>query len=84
MIAEGTPECKLEEVQELTASLEGYVHQAAREGLPIHQVEKEVWERVLQIGRQAVGRASRVIERLNDIDGVLRVREAKVINLSEE
>jgi len=36
------------------------------------------------IGHQAVGRTSRVIERLNDIDGVLRVREAKVINLSEE
>ncbi len=36
------------------------------------------------IGRQAVGRTSRVIERLNDIDGVLRVREAQVINLSEE
>ena len=36
------------------------------------------------IGRQAVGRTSRVIERLKDIDGVLRVREAKVINLSEE
>ena len=36
------------------------------------------------IGHQAVGRTSRVIERLDDIDGVLRVREAKVINLSEE
>jgi len=36
------------------------------------------------IGRGAVGRAPRVIEKLSEIDGVLRVREAKVIKLSEE
>jgi CheY-like chemotaxis protein/nitrate reductase NapAB chaperone NapD len=36
------------------------------------------------IGRGAVGRTPRVIEKLSEIDGVLRVREAKVIKLSEE
>ncbi len=36
------------------------------------------------IGHGAVGRAPRVIEKLSEIDGVLRVREAKVIKLSEE
>ena len=50
MIAQRMPECKLEEVQQLTASLEGYVHEAAREGLPIHQVEEEVWRRVREVG----------------------------------
>jgi len=36
------------------------------------------------IGRGAVGRTPRIIEKLSEIDGVLRVREAKVIKLSEE
>ena len=36
------------------------------------------------IGRGAVGHTSHVIEKLREIDGVLRVREAKVINLLEE
>jgi hypothetical protein len=31
-----------------------------------------------------VGRAPRVIEKLSSIDGVLRVREARVITLAEE
>jgi CheY-like chemotaxis protein len=35
------------------------------------------------IGRGAMGCESRVIEKLSEIDGVLRVREAKVINLLE-
>jgi len=36
------------------------------------------------IGRGAVGCVPRIIEKLSEIDGVLRVREAKVIKLSEE
>jgi len=55
MIAQGTLECKLEEMQELAASLAGYVRQAAREGGPIHEVERGIWERLLQMGRQALG-----------------------------
>jgi hypothetical protein len=35
-------------------------------------------------GQGAVGRTPRIIEKLNQIDGVLRVREAKVIKLMED
>ena len=35
-------------------------------------------------GQTAVGRTPRVIEKLSEIEGVLRVREAKVINITEE
>jgi len=35
-------------------------------------------------GQGAVGRTPRIIEKLNEIDGVLRVREATVIKLVEE
>ena len=35
-------------------------------------------------GREAVGRTPRIIEKLSEIDGVLRVREAKVITLVED
>jgi CheY-like chemotaxis protein/nitrate reductase NapAB chaperone NapD len=35
-------------------------------------------------GRGAVGRAPRIIEKISQIDGVLRVREAKVIKLLED
>lgn len=35
-------------------------------------------------GQSAVGRTPRVIEKLSEIDGVLRVREATVIKLAEE
>ena len=35
-------------------------------------------------GQGAVGRTPRIIEKLSEIDGVLRVREATVIKLVEE
>ncbi|MCP4709747.1 MAG: hypothetical protein GY869_14080, partial [Planctomycetes bacterium] len=35
-------------------------------------------------GQGAVGRTPRVIEVLSEIEGVLRVREAKVIKISDE
>ncbi len=35
-------------------------------------------------GQGAVGRTPRIIEKLNEIDGVLRVREAKIIKLIED
>jgi translation elongation factor EF-1beta len=35
-------------------------------------------------GQGAVGRTPRIIEKLSEIDGVLRVREATVIKLAEE
>jgi len=35
-------------------------------------------------GRGAVGRAPRIIEKISQIDGVLRVREAKVIRMLED
>ena len=35
-------------------------------------------------GQGAVGRTPRIIEKLNEIDGVLRVRESKIIKLMED
>jgi hypothetical protein len=35
--------------------LVGYVHQAADQGLPAHEVEQALWTRVLALGRQALG-----------------------------
>lgn len=46
----------LEELQALTMELGQYVHDAAREGVAAHVVEKGIWNRVLEMGRQAFGR----------------------------
>jgi len=35
--------------------MKDYVMTAAQEGLPAHEVERELWQRVLQVGHQALG-----------------------------
>lgn len=46
---------KLEHLQELTEDLSAYVVEAAVEGVPAHEAEGEIWERVLAMGRSALG-----------------------------
>jgi hypothetical protein len=36
-------------------ALQGILHQAARDGTPLHEVERAVWRQVLAIGRLALG-----------------------------
>ena len=55
MIAQTSTDCKWGELQELTGELEQYVRVAAQEGCPVHEVENEVWSRLLEIGGHAVG-----------------------------
>jgi hypothetical protein len=56
MFSQTTADDKFGELHELTAELSRYVHDAAREGTAIHIAEKEIWARVLKVGRQALGR----------------------------
>lgn len=45
----------LTQLIELTEGLQAFVRQAAEEGTAAHEVEREVWQRVLAMGRQAMG-----------------------------
>ena len=51
-----TQEAALGNLIELAEGLEAFVQQAAEEGFAAHEVEMEVWQRVLAMGRQAMGR----------------------------
>jgi len=55
MFSQTTADDKLGELHRLTAELGQYVHDAAREGTAIHEVERGIWTRVLNLGRQALG-----------------------------
>ena len=79
MIAQRKPGSKLEKLQELPESLEGYVHQAARDGLAIHEVEQEVFRRVLEIGRQAVGQFL-ADQGDGDLGETVRLPDGRVLN----
>ena len=51
-----TQEADLGNLIELAEGLEAFVQQAAEEGFAAHEVEREIWQRVLAMGRQAMGR----------------------------
>jgi hypothetical protein len=38
-------------MQEVTGRLDTFVQQAARDGQPLHEVEREIWQQVLQLGQ---------------------------------
>jgi hypothetical protein len=42
-------------LHELTAQLLDYVRQAAHQGSPAHQAERDIWQRILAVGRVALG-----------------------------
>ena len=39
----------------LTSQLVDYVHQAARDGTPVHVVERGIWNQILALGHKALG-----------------------------
>jgi hypothetical protein len=43
------------QVQEVVDQLQAYVRDAAQQGQAIHEVEREVWKRVLDLGRHCLG-----------------------------
>ena len=55
MFSQSTAGHNLEELQALTMELGQYVHDATRKGVAAHVVEKGIWNRVLEMGRQALG-----------------------------
>jgi hypothetical protein len=55
MMAQNTTDGKLKKLTDSAAELFQYAKQAAEEGKPVHEVEGEIWERVLQMGREALG-----------------------------
>ena len=54
-MAEAAAFDNLEELTEMAEGLETFVRQAAVAGTAAHEVEREVWQRVLAMGRQATG-----------------------------
>lgn len=46
---------KSENLTELLSQLQGFIHDAARRGTAIHEVERAVWQEVLRIGRHCLG-----------------------------
>jgi hypothetical protein len=42
------------QMQEVTGRLDTIVQQAARDGQPIHEVEREIWQQVLQMGKHCL------------------------------
>src|SRR5262245_24031767 len=46
---------KSENLTELLSELQGFIHDSARRGTAIHEVERTVWREVLRIGRHCLG-----------------------------
>ena len=49
------PPLKDETLQQQFAALNAFVRSAAREGTPIHEAERGIWQRLLKLGRLALG-----------------------------
>ncbi len=54
MISRNETHRKFDQLVNLTTELSEFVHGAAQEGKPIHEVERAVWQRLLEIGHQAL------------------------------
>ena len=55
IMAESVAFDNIQQLTEMAEDLVGFVQQAAAEGTAAHDVEKEVWHRVLAMGRQVTG-----------------------------
>jgi hypothetical protein len=49
------PELVGQQIRQTVAQLEAFVEAAAREGQAVHQVEKGIWQQLLQLGRRCLG-----------------------------
>jgi hypothetical protein len=47
--------CKSEKLQQEFQALQDAIRTNARNGRPIHEVERDIWKRVLKMGREALG-----------------------------
>ncbi len=56
MFSENATDRKCDELHQLTTELCQYVYGAACEGRPIHAVERDIWTRLQELGRRALGR----------------------------
>ena len=52
MVARESTSGKVSDVQQLVGNLLQYAREAARDGEPIHEVERELWVRVLSLGHE--------------------------------
>jgi hypothetical protein len=48
------PDALKRQMQEIVGQLQAFVQQAAHDGRAIHEVEREVWQQVLRLGRQCL------------------------------
>ena len=55
MISRTEAEHKFDQVTDLVGELSRYVREAARDGKPIHEVERHIWDDLLKIGHSALG-----------------------------
>ena len=55
MMAEVTAFDNLEELARMGSDLSTFVRRAAIEGVTAHEAEKDIWQQVLAMGRQAFG-----------------------------
>ena len=53
MISKTEAEHKFDQVAHLVGELSRYVNEAARDGKPIHEVERHIWDDLLKIGHAA-------------------------------
>ena len=83
MIAHHTEADKAHDLQPLVAELVDYVHQAAQQGLPAHQVEQALWARVLALGCQALGLFFR-LQGSGDLGETLDLPDGQVVRRLEQ
>jgi len=50
------PEVLRQQLHETTGKLEAFIDHASRSGLPVHKVEQGLWQHLLHLGRQCLGR----------------------------
>ncbi len=73
---------KLECLSKMADELAGFVRQAAQDGKPAHELEREVFQRVLQMGHQAVG-AFLELQGTGDLGETFTVEDGKTLKRLE-
>jgi hypothetical protein len=55
MIASPSPAGNLQTLRQLADQLHAFVHQAAAQGIPVHEVERGLWQQLLALGHTLLG-----------------------------